>query len=58
LKTLGIVSSIAVGIVILVLGLLGMLGGGTNPRGLVAAAVLIIATRVILHRRGQRRASV
>jgi hypothetical protein len=46
------------GVVILGLGLLGTLGGGRNPRGLVAAAVLIIATRVILHGRGQRRASV
>jgi hypothetical protein len=58
LKNLGIVSSIAVGPVILVLGLFGTLGGGTSPRGLVAAAVVIIATRVILLRRGRRRASV
>jgi LPXTG-motif cell wall-anchored protein len=57
MKNLGIVA-IAVGIVILVLGMLGTLGSGTNMRGLLAAGVVILAAGFILYRRGRRRTSV
>lgn len=57
MKSLGI-AGIVVGIAILVLGLLGILGSGTNLRGLMAAAVVVIAAGLILYRRGQRRTSV
>ena len=56
MKNLGIVA-IAVGIVILVLGMLGTLGGGTSMRGLLAAGVVILAAGFILYRRGRRRTS-
>jgi uncharacterized membrane protein YccC len=52
------IAGIVVGIVTLVLGLLGILGSGTNLRGLMAAAVVVIAAGFILYRRGQRRTSV
>jgi LPXTG-motif cell wall-anchored protein len=57
MKNLGIVA-IAVGIVILVLGMLGTLGSGTSVRGLLAAGVVILAAGFILYRRGRRRTSV
>lgn len=57
MKSLGI-AGIVVGIGILVLGLLGILGSGTNLRGLKAAAVVVIAAGFILYKRGQRRTSV
>jgi LPXTG-motif cell wall-anchored protein len=57
MKNLGIVA-IAVGIVILVLGMLGTLGSGTSMRGLLAAGVVILAAGLILYRRGRRRTSV
>ena len=56
MKNLGIVA-IAVGIVILVLGILGTLGSGTSMRGLLAAGVVILAAGFILYRRGRRRTS-
>ena len=55
MKNLGI-AAIVVGIAILFLCLLGVLG--TNLRGLVAAAVVILAAGFILYRRGRRRTSV
>ena len=57
MKNLGIVA-IAVGIVILVLGMLGTLGSGTSMRGLLGAGVVILAAGFILYRRGRRRTSV
>ncbi len=57
MKHLGI-AAIVVGIVILVLALVGMLGTGTNLRGLMALAVVMLAAGFILYRRGQRRTSV
>lgn len=57
MKNLGIVA-IAVGIVILVLGMLGALGSGTSMRGLLGAGVVILAAGFILYRRGRRRTSV
>jgi len=57
MKSLGIAGIVA-GIGIFVLGLLGILGSGTNLRGLMAAAVVVIAPGFILYRRGQRRTSV
>jgi high-affinity Fe2+/Pb2+ permease len=57
MKNLGIVA-IAVGIVILVLGMLGTLGSGTSMRGLLAAGVVILAAGLILYSRGRRRTSV
>jgi LPXTG-motif cell wall-anchored protein len=56
MKNLGI-AAIAVGIVILVLGMLGTLGSGTSMRGLLAAGVVILAAGFILYRRGRRRTS-
>ncbi|MGH9892307.1 MAG: LPXTG cell wall anchor domain-containing protein [bacterium] len=56
MTNLGIVA-IAVGIVILVLGMLGTLGSGTSMRGLLAAGVVILAAGFILYRRGRRRTS-
>jgi LPXTG-motif cell wall-anchored protein len=56
MKNLGIVA-IAVGIVILVLGMLGTLGSATSMRGLLAAGVVILAAGFILYRRGRRRTS-
>jgi len=56
MKNLGIVA-IAVGIVILVLGMLGTLGSGTSMRGLLAAGVVMLAAGFILYRRGRRRTS-
>ena len=50
MKNLGI-AAIVVGIAILLLCLLGVVG--TNPRGLVAAAVVILAAGLILYRRGR-----
>jgi len=55
MKNLGI-AAIVVGITILLLCLLGVLG--TNLRGLVAAAVVILAAGFILYRRGRRQTSV
>jgi hypothetical protein len=57
MKHLGIVA-IAVGIVILVLGMLGTLGSATSMRGLQAAGVVILAAGFILYRRGRRRTTV
>jgi hypothetical protein len=57
MKNLGI-AGIVIGIAILVLGLLGILGSGTNPRGLMAGAVVVIAAGFILYRRGRQRTSV
>jgi len=57
MKHLGIVA-IAVGIVILVLGMLGTLGSATSMRGFLAAGVVIFAAGFILYRRGRRRTSV
>lgn len=57
MKNLGIVA-IAVGIVILVLGMLGTLGSATSMRGLQAAGVVILAAGFILYRRGRRRTAV
>ena len=57
MKNLGIVA-IAVGIVILVLGMLGTLGSATSMRGLLAAGVVILAAGFILYRRGRRLTSV
>jgi hypothetical protein len=57
MKHLGIVA-IAVGIVILVLGMLGTLGSATSMRGLHAAGVVILAAGFILYRRGRRRTTV
>ena len=56
MKNLGI-AAIVVGIVILVLGLLGASGGGVGMRGLLAAAVVVLAAGFILYRRGRCRAS-
>ena len=56
MKNLGIVA-IAVGIVILVLGMFGTPGSGTSMRGLLAAGVVILAAGLILYRRGRRRTS-
>jgi high-affinity Fe2+/Pb2+ permease len=56
MKNLGIVA-IAVGIVILILGMLGTLGSATSMRGLLAAGVVILAAGFILYRRGRRRIS-
>ena len=56
MKNLGIVA-IAVGIVILVLGLFGTLGSASSMRGLLAAGVVILAAGLILYRRGRRRTS-
>jgi len=55
MKNLGI-TAIVVGIAILLFCLLGVLG--TNLRGLVAAAVVILAAGFILYRRGRRQTSV
>lgn len=57
MKNLGIVA-IAVGIVILVLGMLGTFGSATSMRGLLAASVVILAAGFILYRRGRRRTTV
>jgi Mg2+ and Co2+ transporter CorA len=56
MKTLGIVA-IAVGIVVLVLGLFGMSGGGPGMRRLLAAGVVVLAAGFILYSRGHRRIS-
>jgi hypothetical protein len=55
MKNLGIVA-IAVGIVVLVLGLFGMSGGGPGMRGLLAEGVVVLAAGFI-YSRGSRRIS-
>jgi hypothetical protein len=55
MKNLGIVA-IAVGIVVLVLGLFGMSGGGPGMRGLLAEGVVVLAAGFI-YSRGRRRIS-
>jgi hypothetical protein len=52
MKNIGIVAIVA-GILVIILGLAGMLGHGGNLRGVMIAAVILLAGGFFLYRRGQ-----
>lgn len=54
MKKIGI-TTIVVGILVIVLGLAGVIGQGDNPRTVMVVAVILLAVGVLLYRRGQRR---